>query len=1196
MAPTASPSLNRLEISFFGCNNSVIETQTIKSMNTMKTSLIRLFAAFASLTLFGQAVFAAVTFNITPSAVSNTYTGTITLQIAGLTNKTVVVQKYLDLNTNGVIDGGDLLVQQFTLQDGANFVIGGVTNFNVPGDLNATTGAITATLNFQNGDFVQNIVGNYLYVLSSPGGHFAPITNQFAVTNFPFAQTLTGNAVSNSTSTALPNAIILMFPPPVPGNKGPSGNPSAGVVANNAGGYTVQLLPGTYMPVAFEGNYAANMATAPVLTLAASQTIITNLTLTSATSASISGSVVDANNSSIGLPGVMIPAMSADGLLAITFTDTNGNFNVPVTAGTWTLQVQDSSLIVHGYVGLNNGTNVSAGATGVTLAVPRATALFYGSVTMAGIDVEAYDTGSNLYGPDGYTDTNGNYFLGIVGGLNDDPWQIQISSDKSPANYIFSQPAFDQNGGTNINSGQAVLANFTALLATNYITGNVKANGTNIVGVGVNANATINSVNFSQYVDTDANGNYSLNVANGSWNISINCNGGDDSLDNILGSGNYQCPDNQPAVINNNNATANFIVQPCDGISIITTSFPAGEVNVYYDQFLLASSCNGPITGSVISGTPPPGLTGNTSSGEIYGTPTTAGTFTFTIQLSDGVNTTNEQFSIGISNAVQIITISLPDGTNYLNYSQQLQAAAGVPFGGASPYSWSLASGSASLPPNLTLATNGLLSGALVASGTFDFTVEVADSLNGIYDQPLALTIVPSTNSPLTTLYSFGGADGSSPNGLVQGTDGNFYGTTEYGGADTNQYKYSEGQGTVFKLTPLGTLTTLYSFSGIDGAIPAAGLLPGANSTFYGTTEYGGVYEDREGDTFGTVFKITTNGTFTSLYSFRGDDGANPDAGLVLGADGNLYGTTSYGGVDYYLDDGTVFKITANGSFTSLISFSGSDGIGPEGGLVQGTDGNFYGTTEYGGTHGLLSDGYGTVFKMTTNGTLNTLYSFTGGGDGANPAAGLVQGADGNFYGTAEYGGTNDSGTVFKIMTNGTLSTLYSFTGGSDGANPAAGLVPGTDGNFYGTTEYGGANNSGTVFKITPGGVLTMVYYFTGGDDGANPNSALVQGTDGNFYGTTSSGGAHGNGAIFRLSLMSAPAPVFQSVTETDGMIALTWSALAGQTYQLQFKTNLNQMSWNNLGSVITATNSTATALDAIGPDPQRFYRVKIGP
>ena len=160
-----------------------------------------------------------VVFNVTPSAVSNTYTGTITLQIGGLTNKTVVVQKYLDLNTNGVIDGGDWLVQQFTLQDGTNFVIGGVTNFNVPGDLNATTGAITATLNFQNGDFVQNIVGNYLFKLSSPGGHFAPITNQFAVTNFPFPQTLTGNVVSNGTSTTLPNAIVLLFPPPQSGRQ-----------------------------------------------------------------------------------------------------------------------------------------------------------------------------------------------------------------------------------------------------------------------------------------------------------------------------------------------------------------------------------------------------------------------------------------------------------------------------------------------------------------------------------------------------------------------------------------------------------------------------------------------------------------------------------------------------------------------------------------------------------------------------------------------------------------------------------------------------------------------------------------------------------------------------------------------------------------------------------------------------------------
>jgi hypothetical protein len=199
-------------------------------------------------------------------------------------------------------------------------------------------------------------------------------------------------------------------------------------------------------------------------------------------------------------------------------------------------------------------------------------------------------------------------------------------------------------------------------------------------------------------------------------------------------------PNNQSAVINNNNATNNFIVQPCGGISIITPSpLSTGEVNAPYYQPLQASSCSNSFTWSFISGTPPPGLTNNSSSGEIYGTPTNAGTFTFTVQLSDGVNTTNKQFSISISNAVQITTTSLPNGTNYLNYSQQLQAATGVPFGGASPYSWSVFSGS--LPAGLTLATNGLLSGTLADSGTFDFTVEVTDSVGGIHDQSLSLAI-----------------------------------------------------------------------------------------------------------------------------------------------------------------------------------------------------------------------------------------------------------------------------------------------------------------------------------------------------------------------------------------------------------------------------------------------------------------------
>jgi len=195
----------------------------------MKTKLHFLFIVLALLASYIQTARATVTFTNTPAAVSNTYTGTITLQIGGLTNtETVVIQKYLDLNTNGIIDSGDLLVQQFSLTDGqAGMVIGGVTNFNVPGDLNAATGAITATLNFQNGDIAQNIIGKYLYKLSSPAGHFTPLTNSFTVTNFPFAQKFTGNVVSNSTSVTVSNAIVILLPPVTN-----QGSPLAGVVAN----------------------------------------------------------------------------------------------------------------------------------------------------------------------------------------------------------------------------------------------------------------------------------------------------------------------------------------------------------------------------------------------------------------------------------------------------------------------------------------------------------------------------------------------------------------------------------------------------------------------------------------------------------------------------------------------------------------------------------------------------------------------------------------------------------------------------------------------------------------------------------------------------------------------------------------------------------------------------------------------------
>ena len=686
---------------------------------------------------------------VTPNVVSNTYIGPITLQISSLTaGTTVVVQKYLDANTNGIVDGGDMLVQQFTLTDGqAGMVVGAVTNYNVPGDSDgAVNGSVTANLSFHNGDFIQNLVGNYLYKVS---GNFAPpVTNTFSVTNFPFAQKFTGNVVSNGTSTTLSNAIIVLFPPPRPGHND-LGQPLGGMVANNAGAYSFMVPAGTYTLVAFKTNYVFNAKKAPVITLGSSQIINTNLTLTNATTA-VTGKFVDAATNAIGLPGIFLPLQNTNGMLMTTTTDTNGNFTARVIPGQWNLGSDDSGFIVHGYVGSNNGTNVNNGAN-VTMPYPKANALFYGSVKdntgkpVAGLDINAYDTASNLYQMDGYTDANGNYYVGVLGGLGvNDTWQISIGGDGAPTNFVFSQPQLDQNGATNISVGQALLVNFSAILATNAISGNVKvSNGNNIAGVGVGANANIRGTNYQAYADTDSNGNFLLNLPNGAWNLFVDCNDGSDSLSQI---GNYACPNNINLAINGNNVVTNFVVQVCGSITIITPSpLPVGEVNVYYDQFLQASSCNGNFNWSVLSGTPPPWLNLNSSSGEVFGVPTNAGTYTVTMQVADQSSlVTNRQFSISFSNALQITTTSLLNGTNGLNYGQQLQGTAGVPFGGV-PYSWALSGGS--LPPNLNLATNGIISGMAAASGAFNFTVQAMDALGGFSSQSLSITIV-STNAP----------------------------------------------------------------------------------------------------------------------------------------------------------------------------------------------------------------------------------------------------------------------------------------------------------------------------------------------------------------------------------------------------------------------------------------------------------------
>jgi uncharacterized repeat protein (TIGR03803 family) len=346
-------------------------------------------------------------------------------------------------------------------------------------------------------------------------------------------------------------------------------------------------------------------------------------------------------------------------------------------------------------------------------------------------------------------------------------------------------------------------------------------------------------------------------------------------------------------------------------------------------------------------------------------------------------------------------------------------------------------------------------------------------------------------------LYSFAGGSGDAADPyhtLIQGSDGDFYGTTLAGG--------TSNVGTIFKVTPNGTESVFYSFA----SIPYSGLVQSSDGNIYGTTASGGTSGR------GTVFKITPSGTQSVLYSFPAGS-SDPYTGLIQGSDGNFYGTTGAGGTN---DDGTVFKITPSGTETVLHVFpkTGSDGETPYAGVIQGSDGNLYGTTYFGGANGL-----GTVFKVTPGGTETVLYSFAAGNDGEHPYAGVTQGSDGNFYGTTYQGGTSGLGTVFKITPSGTETVLYSFAGSSDGANPEAGLIQGTDGNFYGTTLQGGAGGLGTVFKITPSGAETVLHAFAGSSDGANPSANLVQGSDGTLYGSTGAGGTKGFGTFFKVAL-----------------------------------------------------------------------------
>lgn len=401
-----------------------------------------------------------------------------------------------------------------------------------------------------------------------------------------------------------------------------------------------------------------------------------------------------------------------------------------------------------------------------------------------------------------------------------------------------------------------------------------------------------------------------------------------------------------------------------------------------------------------------------------------------------------------------------------------------------------------------------------------------------------------ASNWQAIRLVSFNSTNGSNPvGGLIEGTDGNLYGTTSSGG------DYSKG--TVFKMTLDGSLSTLLSFDLTNGASPQAKLFQADNRNFYGTTEGFGTNH------LGTVFMMTPPGVLTTIASFNGTNGINPVAPMVQGSDGYLYGTTRLGGPG--CGCGSVFKAPVQaGPITTVVAFTITNGSDPVAGLIRGSDDYLYGIVEQGGPT------YGAVFKISPAGQYSILASFTGP-NGGYPQGGLVDGGDGYFYGSTYAMGPANAGTIFKITPTGAMTTLTSFGGGT--------LAKGRDGNLYGATYT-------TVFSMTPSGNVTTLASIE-----SSVSGPLIQVSDGCFYGTTSSGGETGNGSIFKLiPSMALGTPIKISTTAFQ----ITCTNVVGRTAVLESSTDLQ-----NWFPIYTNSTDFEFLDNSAAPSPWKFYRAR---
>jgi len=456
----------------------------------------------------------------------------------------------------------------------------------------------------------------------------------------------------------------------------------------------------------------------------------------------------------------------------------------------------------------------------------------------------------------------------------------------------------------------------------------------------------------------------------------------------------------------------------------------------------------------------------------------------------------------------------------------------------------------------------------------------------------LALSAGIASAQTFTKLVDFTSVNGADPfhTSLIQGLDGNLYGTTAYGG------KFScppnGGCGTVFSLTEDGKITRDFSFNEIDGAYPFGGLIQTSNGAIFGTTSSGGLRGQG-----GSIFEFTPSGKLVTIYNFCSQtgcaDGDAPSASLLHARDGNFYGATCEGGA---FDNGTIFKVSPSGVFTSLHSFNGlGDGSCPYGPLMQATNGQIYGTTSGGG-----STQYGTIFSLAASGTVKTVYAFAGPPfDGAYPHGGVVQATDGSLYGTTLLGGSCPAapqagcGTIFKIGAGGIFTLAYNFCANGnpcyDGQSPADGLTLGSDGNLYGTTAFGGGvANAGTIFSITPDGALVTLHAVISPlQEGKFPFTTMVQATNGKFYGTMEEGGAKNKGVIFSLDIGLSPfVCVEPSFGKVGAIVSILGNGLTGTTAVIfNGTTSAFRIVSDNLISATVPAGATSGTVTLTTPD-----------